>query len=95
MKTINLKEIIAGATPDMDGSYKEILAALNAKLIKKTETLEKLREEAKTTDQHTEWRDSKISSTMWSIEVTKGEIVRTLIDFDYRLAHKFFELVEA
>jgi len=95
MKNINLKEIIGNATPDMDGSYRELLAALNVKLAKKTETLEKLREEAKTTSTHKEWRDSKISSTMCSIEVTKGEIIRTLLDFDYSLANKFFDLVEA
>ena len=95
MKNINLKQIIGNATPDMEGSYEEQLAYWNAKLSEKSTKLEKLREEIKTATQHTQWYISKIEHTMWDIKVIKGEIIRTLLDFNGSLAHDFFELVEA
>lgn len=95
MKNINLKQIIGDATPDMEGSYEEQLAYWDAKLSEKTDKLEKLREEVKTATQHTQWYVSTIERTMWDIKVIKGEIIRTLLDFDYNLAHDLFELVEA
>lgn len=95
MKNINLKQIIDNATPDMDGSYEEQLAYWNAKLSEKSAKLEKLREEVKTATQHTQWYISTISKTMHDIQVIKGEIIRTLIDFNGSFAHDFFELVEA
>lgn len=95
MKNINLKKIICNATPDIEGAYEERLAYWNAKLSEKSAKLEKLREEIKTATQHIQWYESKIETTMWDIKVIKGEIIRTLIDFDYNLAQDFFELVEA
>lgn len=95
MQNINLKQIIDNATPDMDGSYEEQLAYWNAKLSEKSAKLEKLREEVKTATQHTQWYISTISKTMHDIQVIKGEIIRTLIDFNGSFAHDFFELVEA
>lgn len=95
MKKINLKQIIGNATPDMEGSYEEQLAYWNAKLSEKSAKLEKLREEIKTANQHIQWYISTISTTMHDIQVIKGEIIRTLIDFNGSFAHDFFKLVEA
>lgn len=95
MRKINLKQIIGNANPDMDGSYEEQLAYWNAKLSEKSSKLEKLREEVKTATQHTQWYVSTISKTMQDIQVIKGYIIRTLLDFNCSLVHEFFELVEA
>lgn len=95
MKKINLKQIIGNANPDMDGSYEEQLAYWNAKLTEKNAKLEKLREEVKKATQHIQWYISTISKTMQDIQVIKGYIIRTLLDFNGSLVHEFFELVEA